>query len=281
MKMTVDSAKFAVTAAASDDLDLVHASKNGDVAAFEQLVKRYDRKLLRIAQSVTHNREDSQDAVQEAFLKAYTHLATFREDSKFSTWLFRITVNQSLMKLRKQRTTREASLDEDFQADGDVLPKEVTDWAPNPEQLYWASELRDILIKCLEELSPILRMVFVLRDIEGLTIDQTVEVLNVSETAVKARLWRARLQLRESLNEYFSEQAESARAESSSCKTLTDRTSERLNGYRSGLRQNLPKQVAEAFTYQIRLADNRQTSRRYCLTMPTCRHRTRRTGIAK
>jgi RNA polymerase sigma-70 factor (ECF subfamily) len=100
MKMTVDSAKFAVTAAASDDLDLVHASKNGDVAAFEQLVKRYDRKLLRIAQSVTHNREDSQDAVQEAFLKAYTHLATFREDSKFSTWLFRITVNQSLMKLR-------------------------------------------------------------------------------------------------------------------------------------------------------------------------------------
>ena len=222
MTTTVDSAEFAVTAAASDDLDLVHASKNGDVAAFEQLVKRYDRKLLRIAQSVTHNREDSQDAVQEAFLKAYTHLATFREDSKFSTWLFRITVNQSLMKLRKQRTTREASLDEDFQADGDVLPKEVTDWAPNPEQLYWASELRDILIKCLEELSPILRMVFVLRDIEGLTIDQTVEVLNVSETAVKARLWRARLQLRESLNKCFSKQAESARAESSSFKTLTD-----------------------------------------------------------
>src|SRR6202034_924716 len=222
MNMTVDSAEFAGTEVACDDLDLVHASKNGDFAAFEQLVKRYDRKLLRIAQSVTHNREDSQDAVQEAFLKAYTHLATFREDSKFSTWLFRITVNQSLMKLRKQRTTREASLDEDFQADGDVLPKEVTDWAPNPEQLYWTAELRDILIKCLEELSPILRMVFVLRDVEGLTIDQTVEVMNVSQTAVKARLWRARLQLRESLNKYFSKQAESARAESSSFKTLTD-----------------------------------------------------------
>src|ERR1700722_17874055 len=220
--MAAPSTQFEAWAVTSDDMELVHASKNGDVAAFEQLVKRYDRKLLRIAQSVTHNREDSQDAVQEAFLKAYTHLATFREDSKFSTWLFRITVNQSLMKLRKQRTTREASLDEDFQADGDVLPKEVTDWAPNPEQLYWASELRDILIKCLEELSPILRMVFVLRDVEGLTIDQTVEVMNVSETAVKARLWRARLQLRESLNKYFSKQAESARAESSSFKTLTD-----------------------------------------------------------
>jgi RNA polymerase sigma-70 factor (ECF subfamily) len=210
--MTIDSAQFAVREVGSDDLDLVHATKNGDVAAFEQLVKRYDRKLLRIAQSITHNREDSQDAVQEAFFKAYQNLSAFREDSKFSTWLFRITVNQSLMKLRKQRTTREASLDEDFQADGDMLPKEVIDWAPNPEQLYWASELREILIKCLEELNPILRTVFVLRDIEGLTIDQTVEVLNVSQAAVKARLWRARLQLRESLNKYFSKQTHFARA---------------------------------------------------------------------
>ena len=209
--MTVDSAQFAVKEAASDDLDLVHASKDGDVTAFETLVKRYDRKLLRIAQSITHNREDSQDAVQEAFLKAYQNLATFRGDSKFSTWLIRITVNQSIMKLRKQRATREASLDEDFQAEGNILPIEVTDWAPNPEQLYWASELRDILIKCLKELNPILRTVFVLRDIEGLTIDQTVEVLRVSETAVKARLWRARLQLREGLTKYFSRQTHAAR----------------------------------------------------------------------
>ncbi|HXM09336.1 MAG TPA: sigma-70 family RNA polymerase sigma factor [Terriglobales bacterium] len=211
--MTVDSAQFAVRDVADDDLDLVHATKNGDIAAFEQLVRRYDRKLLRIAQSITHNREDSQDAVQEAFLKAYQNLSAFREDSKFSTWLFRITVNQSLMKLRKQRTTRETSLDEDFKADGDVLPKEVTDWAPNPEQLYWATELRDILIKCLQELSPILRTVFVLRDIEGLTIDQTVEVLNVSQTAVKARLLRARMLLRENLTKYFSKQTHLARAQ--------------------------------------------------------------------
>jgi RNA polymerase sigma-70 factor (ECF subfamily) len=142
--MNANSAQFAVRESASDDLDLVHASKNGDVTAFEQLVKRYDRKLLRIAQSVTHNREDSQDAVQEAFLKAYQNLATFREDSKFSTWLIRITLNQSLMKLRKQRATREASLDDDFQAESDILPTEVTDWAPNPEQLYWAVRLRSL-----------------------------------------------------------------------------------------------------------------------------------------
>ena len=142
--MTIDSAQFVVCEAGRDDLDLVHASKSGEVAAFEQLVKRYDSKLLRIAQSITHNREDSQDAVQEAFLKVYQNLAAFREDSKFSTWLIRITVNQSLMKLRKQRATKEASLDDDFQAESDILPTEVTDWAPNPEQLYWAVRLRSL-----------------------------------------------------------------------------------------------------------------------------------------
>ena len=101
--MAAHSTQFELRAVAGDDLDLVHASKNGDVAAFEQLVKKYDRQLLRIAQSVTHNREDSQDAVQEAFFKAYQKLAEFREDSQLSTWLIRITLNQSLMKLRKQR----------------------------------------------------------------------------------------------------------------------------------------------------------------------------------
>ena len=211
--MAADSAQFAARTVTSDDLDLVHAAKNGDVAAFEQLVKRYDRKLLRIAQSVTHNREDSQDAVQEAFLKAYQNLAEFREDSQFSTWLIRITLNQSLMKLRKQRAVREVSLDEDFQADEDILPIEVTDWAPDPEQLYRASELRDILIKALKKLRPVLRTVFVLRDIEGLSTTQTAEVLNLSPAAVKARLWRGRLQLRELLNRYFRNEKESARVE--------------------------------------------------------------------
>jgi RNA polymerase sigma-70 factor, ECF subfamily len=211
--MTVDPAQFALQAVAADDLDLVHASKNGDVAAFEQLVKRYDGRLFRIAQSVTHNREDSQDAVQEAFLKAYQHLGDFRGDSQFSTWLIRITLNQSLMKLRKQRRTREVSLDEDFGTDEDVLPQEVIDWAPNPEQLYSVSELRNILIQTIEELRPILRAVFVMQDIEGLSTAQTAEVLNLSQSAVKSRLWRARLQLRERLNKYFRERRECARVE--------------------------------------------------------------------
>jgi RNA polymerase sigma-70 factor (ECF subfamily) len=209
--MTAASAQLAAMTVGSDDLDLVHASKNGDVAAFEQLVKRYDRRLFRIAQHVTHNREDAEDAVQEAFLKAFQHLNEFREDSKFSTWLIRITLNQSLMKLRKQRRAiREVSLQENFQTDGEKLPMEVIDWAPDPEQLYRTSELRDILIKALRELRPILRTVFVLRDIEGLSIAQTAEVLNLSHSAVKARLWRGRLQLRECLNRYFRKEEESA-----------------------------------------------------------------------
>ena len=218
--MTAESAQFGARAETNDDLDLVQASKNGDVAAFEQLVKRYDRKLFRIAHSVTHNREDSQDVVQETFLKAYQHLAEFRGNSQFSTWLIRITLNQSLMKLRKQRRTREVSLDEDRRTDEDALPREVIDWAPDAETLYSVSELRNILIKTIQELRPILRAVFVLQDLEGLSTEQTAEVLNLSQSAVKSRLWRARLELRERLNKYFGESAESAQVESTFYKCL-------------------------------------------------------------
>jgi len=209
--MDIHSAKLEGWTAASDDLDLVHASKDGDMAAFEELVKRYDGKLFRIAQSVTRNREDSQDAVQEAFLKAFQHLAEFREASQFSTWMIRITLNQSLTKLRKRNAVREYFLDEESQVDGELLPRDIADWAPNAEQLYWASELRDILTRALEEVSPISRTVFVLRDIEGLSIEQTVMAMNLSTSAVKARLWRVRLQLREHLNIYFTTHAQSAR----------------------------------------------------------------------
>ncbi len=213
--MAIPSAQFEAWAKPSDDMDLVHASKKGDVAAFEELVKRYDRKLFRIAQSVTHNTEDSQDAVQETFLKAYQHLADFREASQFSTWLIRITLNQSLMKLRKRNVTKEVSLDQDFESEEYLIPREIADWHPNPEQLYSGSELKDILTRSLEELVPVSRAVFVLRDIEGLSIEQTAIVLNLSQSAVKSRLWRARLQLRERLNKYFgNSEEESAQVES-------------------------------------------------------------------
>jgi RNA polymerase sigma-70 factor, ECF subfamily len=181
----------------------VRASKAGDVAAFEELVKRYDSKLLRIAQHVTHNREDAQDAVQEAFLKAFRKLEQFQENSQFSTWLFRITVNESLMKLRKQRRQREVSIDQDFQVGENMFPREIADLAPNPEERYRARESREILIKTLQQLGPGLRVVFVLRHIEGLSLEQTAKALDLTVSAVKARSWRARLQVRERLNKYF------------------------------------------------------------------------------
>ena len=193
----------AVPAAAYDDLTLVHACKDGDVAAFEQLVNRYDARLFSIAQHITHNREGAEDAVQEAFLKAFRKLTQFRENSQFSTWLIRITVNESLMKLRKRRSIRELSMDEDFQSEEHTAPVEVADWAPDPEELYRAYELREILRSALQELQPGLRVVFVLRDVEGLSTEQTAEVLDLTQVAVKARLWRARLQLRKRLSKYF------------------------------------------------------------------------------
>jgi len=198
-----NSPQRAMMAAAIDDVTLVHASKTGDIAAFEELVKRYDSKLLRIAQHVTHNREDAQDAVQEAFLKAFQKLEQFQENSKFSTWLVRIAINQSLMKLRKQHRKSEVSIDQGFQTEEDVLSPEIADWAPNPEERYRASELRQLLINTLQELRPSLSVVFVLRDIEGLSTEQTAEALNLSQAAVKTRLLRARLRLREGLSKYF------------------------------------------------------------------------------
>jgi RNA polymerase sigma-70 factor (ECF subfamily) len=218
-----DLPQLEVPATADDDLTLVHASKSGDVAAFEELVKRYDRKLLRIAQNVMHNREDAEEVVQETFLKAFQHIDQFREDAKFSTWLIRIAVNHSLMMLRKLRSPREVSIDKDFQSEEGNLPIDVADWAPNPEELYRAAELHEILRSKLEQLHPRLRVVFVLRDIEGLSVQQTADALNLSVAAVKARSWRARIQLRERLSKYFrcNDEEQIAGMQSGSCLTET------------------------------------------------------------
>lgn len=197
------SATCCAGALALDDMSLVHACKEGDAHAFEQLVKRHDVRLFRIAQHVTHNREDAEEAVQDAFLKAFRNLSSFEEKSQFSTWLFRITVNESLMKLRKRRHTREVSIENNRQDPTAINPFDIADWAPNPEQLYGASELRTILRSQLQELQPNLRVTFILRHIEGFSTEDTAEMLDVTVDAVKARVWRARLKLRQLLAKYF------------------------------------------------------------------------------
>ena len=192
---------------ASDELALVRAAKGGSIDAFEQLVKRYDRNVFRIAQHITQNHEDAEDVVQEAFLKSFQNLNNFQEQSKFYTWLVRIAVNEALMKLRRRRTGKLVSLDEDVQTEEDSVPREVADWSPNPEQLYTQAELRDILQKTIQGLPPSFRTVFVLRDVEGLSTEETAEALDLSIPAVKSRLLRARLQLRNRLTKYFRQRA--------------------------------------------------------------------------
>ncbi|HKD15610.1 MAG TPA: sigma-70 family RNA polymerase sigma factor [Candidatus Angelobacter sp.] len=187
----------------TSELTLVQAAKKGDLEAFSDLVKRYDRNVFRIAQHITHNEEDAQDVVQEAFLKAYQNLDQFQGNSKFYTWLVRIAVNEALMKLRRRRTDRTVSIDEDVETEEGTMPREVADWSPNPEQLYGQSELSDILKKTIQGLPPGFRTVFVLRDVEGLSTEETAEMLGLSIPAVKSRLLRARLQLRERLAKYF------------------------------------------------------------------------------
>lgn len=201
--MTAAATQFAITPAASDDLSLVRAARAGDVAAFEELVRRYDRRLFRIAHQFTHNYEDAQDLVQDAFLKAYKNLNQFREQSKFSTWLIRITINEGLMKVRKQRTHKEVRLEQDLELDEGTIPLDIADWAPDPEKRYQVSEIRRLLMEALQHLHLPLRVVFVLRDIEGLSLEQTAEALDLTVSAIKARSRRARLQLREILSKHF------------------------------------------------------------------------------
>src|SRR5271155_4832144 len=188
---------------AGDELALVHAAKAGDISAFEQLVHRYDRNVFRIAQHITQNREDAEDVVQDAFLKAYEKLNQFQGNSKFYTWLVRIAVNESLMRLRKRRTGRMVSIDEDVETEEGSMPRDLAEWRPDPETQYGQSELAEILRKTIQGLPPGFRVVFVLRDVEGLSTEETAETLGLSVPAVKSRLLRARLQLRERLSRYF------------------------------------------------------------------------------
>jgi len=193
------------TAAQTSDFEeapLVARARAGDAGAFTELVTRYDGKIFRLARHITQSQEDAEDILQETFLRAYQHLGDFQGNSKFYTWLVRIAVNQSLMKLRKRRSDRSVSLDETFDTGEDTVTREIAVW-DNPEQTYSREEIREILEKAIESLPPVFRTVFALRDIEELSTEETAVVLNLSVPAVKSRLMRARLRLREKLTHYF------------------------------------------------------------------------------
>ena len=185
------------------DVALVDKVRGGDVSAYDALVRKYERQVFRIAQHITENREDAEDVTQDAFLKAYQKIDQFQGNSKFSTWLVRIAVNESLMRLRKRRTGKMVSIDEDIATEEGSVPRDLADWAPNPEQNYKQAELAEILRKTIQGLPEGFRIVFVLRNVEGLSTEETAETLGLSVPAVKSRLLRGRLQLRERLSRYF------------------------------------------------------------------------------
>lgn len=192
------------------DVLLVEQAKAGDVGAFEKLVRQYDRQLFRIANHITQNREDAEDVVQDAFLKAYEKLDQFQGNSKFYTWLVRIAVNEALMKLRKRRSDRTVPLDEPIDTGEDEMIREIAVWDENPEDTYSREELGQILDEAVQSLKPAYRTVFILRDIEELSIEDTAEALKLSISAVKSRLLRARLQLREKLTRQFKRKGDDA-----------------------------------------------------------------------
>jgi RNA polymerase sigma-70 factor, ECF subfamily len=199
-------------ASAFDESALVAQAKAGNMESFSDLVKHYDRRIFRMAKQITQNDDDAEDVLQETFLKAYTHLDDFQGNSKFYTWLVRIAVNEALMKLRKRRSDRTVPLDEPIDTGEDEVVREIAVWEENPEQRYSREELGTILDEAIDSLKPAYRTVFILRDIEEMSIEETAEVLKLSISAVKSRLLRARLQLREKLTRLFKRKGEDALA---------------------------------------------------------------------
>lgn len=197
-------AKGAVAPVRATDADeeLVAAARRGDPAAFEKLLARHEARIFRLAHNITQNREDAEEVTQDAFLRAFLRLDTFQGESRFSTWLTRIAINQALMKLRKHKPGV-LPLDEPVETAKGSLPREIVDWGPSPEQRFSQRELRELLDGAIGELNTNLRIVLQLRDLEEFSTEETARALGISIAAVKSRLMRARLELREKLNGYF------------------------------------------------------------------------------
>ncbi len=196
--------------ATADESEVLALARKGDAQAFNDLIRRYESKIFRLAQHITQNREDAEDVLQETFLKAYEHLDQFQGNSKFYTWIVRIAVNQALMKLRKRKSDRSVSLDDGIDTGEDVVAREIAAWEENPEQRYSREELNVILDSAIQSLAPSYRTVFLLRDVDELSTEETAEALDLSVPAVKSRLLRARLQLRDKLTQFFKRKGDDA-----------------------------------------------------------------------
>lgn len=192
-----------------DEGALVGAARDGDTSSFETLVRRYEQRVYRLAKMISKNDGDAEEIAQEAFLKAFAHIEDFKGDSRFYTWLVRITVNEALMKLRKRRVGQ-ISLDDPLTIEDGYVPREIEDWGPTPEAIYSRNELAEILSGVVRQLHPRLRAVFQLRDVESLSTRETACQLRISVSAVKSRLLRARLALRGKLSRFMRNNTQSS-----------------------------------------------------------------------
>lgn len=182
----------------------LEALQNGDQAEFARVVATYSGYIYRLALKMLHNPQDAEDVLQDTFIKAFHALPKFQGQSKVSTWLYRIATNEALMFLRKKRPDT-VSVEVPHQNDDEEAsrPLQIVDWCCLPEDELVSDEAREQLDRSITQLPESLRLAFVLRDIEGLSTRETAEVLEISETAVKTRLHRARMNLRESLTAYY------------------------------------------------------------------------------
>jgi RNA polymerase sigma-70 factor (ECF subfamily) len=190
--------------ATRSDEELVRMAQAGENRAFDELVRRYQNKVYRLSYKILRHEEDAAESLQDAFLSAYRGLHAFKVEATFSTWLYRIATNAALMKIRKRRPNH-VSLEQS--AGDDNAPLQIRDWSAQPAEELLTRETREVMEEGVRALSTELRTVFVLRDIEGLSSAEAAEVLGLSVAAVKSRLHRARLALRERLNRYFSGRA--------------------------------------------------------------------------
>lgn len=184
----------------------LEALQAGDRQEFARLVEQLSPYIYRLSMRMLGNTQDAEDVLQETFIKAFQHLENFDGRSKISTWLYRIATNEALMLIRKRKHV-EISLEQSSNVDTDPLdePVHFIDWTTLPEQELMSEEVRAYLRQAVDGLPPSMRAVFLLREIEELSTMETAQVLNISDAAVKTRLSRARLQLREKLSSYFGE----------------------------------------------------------------------------
>jgi RNA polymerase sigma-70 factor (ECF subfamily) len=186
-----------------DDLALIEQVLAGNRRDFETLVRKHERRVFRVVSAILGNAEDAEEAMQDAFIKAFRHLDQFRGESKFTTWLTRIAVNEALTRRKARKQT--VSLDESENVESKSLPGSCEPWASNPEKMYGKLEMRQLVEAAIQALPPIYRETLVLRDIEELSAEEAAEALGITVSALKSRLLRARLLLREALGSYFEE----------------------------------------------------------------------------